>query len=210
MNTGQVLMKIMLLGASGRTGQEVLQRLLGVGDAVTALVRTADALKDFKSPQLNVHQGDVCDRGTLSALFDGQDAVISCLGPRSMSDSACSIYSRSAAAIVPAMEQCRVERLLVTSTALLFPSRGFTDGLLRMIARNNAHHAFEMEDTICASKLGWTLARVGFLNSGDDNRYRCEIGSFPGGGISRKALATYLCEEVHQDRHVRKIVGLAG
>lgn len=204
-------MKILLLGANGRTGREVLSRALDAGDTVTALVRAEDRLADVTHSRLNVHVGNVCDPSTLKQILPGHDVVISTLGPRMPTKAACSIYSESATAIVEAMQECGVNRLLVTSTALLFPSDKLLDRVLRLVARHNARNADLMEETIRASNLEWTIARVGFLNDKSSIDFRLAEGAFPdGGSISRAAVAHFLLTEAKQSNYLHKVVGLSG
>ncbi len=204
-------MKILLLGANGRTGRKILNLALEAGDDVTAVVRLEGKLADIDHPRLNVRAGDVCDAEALKQILPGHDVVISTLGPRTPTKAACRIYSDSAVAIVDAMQECGVNRLLVVSTALLFPNSKFMDRVLRFIARHNALNASVMEDTILASKLEWTIARVGFLNEKSSVEYRLAEGALPEGSnsIPRAALAYFLITEAKQPNHTCKIVGVS-
>lgn len=202
---------MLLLGANGRTGRIVLNRALDAGDTVTALVRDEDRLADVTHSRLNVHVGNVCDSSDLKEILPGHDLVISTLGPRTPTKAACSIYSESAIAIVEAMQECGVKRLLVTSTALLFPSDKLFDRFLRFVARHNARNAGLMEEAICASNLEWTIARVGFLNDKNLMDFRLAEGAFPNGGsISRAAVADFLLTEAKESKYLHKVVGLCG
>ncbi|QJY38032.1 NAD(P)H-binding protein (plasmid) [Vibrio europaeus] len=204
-------MKILLLGANGRTGREILDRALLAGDSVTALVRSEDKLADIAHSQLSVHVGDVCDSNDLKKIIVGHDLVISTLGPRLPTKAACTVYSESAKAIVDAMQGCGVNRLLVTSTALLFSTNKWLDRILRFVARHNVRNANLMEETIRSSGLEWTIARVGFLNDKASKDYRQAEGSLPegGGAISRAALANFLLSEAKQSVHVHSVVGIS-
>lgn len=205
-------MKIVQLGANGRTGREVMRLALEAGDSVTGLVRSADSLGDMKHDQLQVHVGNVCDPEFLKAALSGHDAVISTLGPRTPTKSACAIYPASAAAIVEAMRATGLRRVLVTSTALLFPPTKLLDHVVRLIARNNYNAAGLMEECIRRADLDWTFARTGFLNDDDMRGYRKAAGVMPdgGGSISRSALAEFLFTELKQSEHVGDVVGLCG
>ncbi len=203
-------MKIILLGANGRTGREVLTRALDAGDTVTALVRAENSLTDVTDKELNIRVGNVCDPNFLKQALPGHDVVISTLGPRMPTKGACTIYSESATAIVEAMKECGVNRLLVTSTALLFPSDKLFDRILGFIARHNAHNAGLMEESICGSNLDWTIARMGFLNDKSSTAFRLAVGTLPdgGGSISRAAVANFLLTEAKQSSYANKVVGL--
>jgi hypothetical protein len=124
---------------------------------------------------------------------------------------ASTIYSESAIAVIEAMQECGVNRLLVTSTALLFPSDKLLDRILRLVAKHNARHAGLMEETIRASNLEWTIARLGFLNDKSSIDFRLAEGAFPdGGSISRAAVAHFLLTEAKQSNYLYKVVGLCG
>jgi putative NADH-flavin reductase len=205
-------MKIALLGANGRTGREVLSRALTAGHSVTALVRTEDRLADTSHSRLIVHVGNVCDPSVLKQILPGHDVVISTLGPRMPTKAACTIYSESATSIVEAMRDCAVKRLLVTSTALLFPSDKLLDRILGLIARHNVHNADLMEKTVRASNLQWTIARLGFLNEKSSLEFRLAEGALPhgAGSLSPAAVARFLLTEAEQPNYLNTVVGLGG
>jgi putative NADH-flavin reductase len=203
-------MKIILLGANNRTRREILSRALDAGDNVTALVRTEDRLADDTHSRLNVLAGNVCDSHVLKAIIPGHDVVISTLGPRMPTKDAFTIYSESATAIVEAMQECGVNRLLVTSTALLYPSDKLLHRILGFIARHNVRNAGLMEEAISASNLEWTIAPIGFLNDKSSIDFRLAEGALPdgGGSIPRAAVAHFLLTEAKQSSYVNKVVGL--
>ncbi len=203
-------MKIVLLGANGRTGRLVMRQALAAGHSVTGLVRSADSLGDVQHDRLQVRVGDVSDPAFLKQVLPGHDAVISTVGPRTPTKSACTIYSDSAAAIAEAMQATGLKRVLITSTALLFPPSGVFDHVVRLIARNNQKAAALMEDLIREAGLDYTFARTGFLTNGDDPDFIKAEGAAPegGGSISRLALANFLVTELKQSDHVGEVVGL--
>ena len=204
-------MNIVLLGASGRTGREVLVRALSAGDSVTALVRAEGKLADLSHERLEVHVGSACDPRVLAALLPGHDVVISTLGPRRPTKAAAAVYSESARAIVGAMEGSDVNRLLVTSSALLFPSGRLRDRVLRGLVRAVVQEARRMEKLICSSSLDWTIARMGFLTDDALTAYRQAESALPdgGGSISRAAVARFLLTAARQSAHRRQVVGLS-
>lgn len=205
-------MNIVLLGANGRTGREVLGQALGAGDTVTALVRAGSKLGDLRHERLDVRVGNACDPSVLKALLTGHDVVISTLGPRLPTRAATAIYSDSAASIVDAMQGSAVNRLLVTSSALLFPSDGLLDRILRRLTPHAVREAGRMEERIRSSSLDWTIARMGFLTNDDATGYRHAEGALPEGGssISRAAVASFLLQEARQSGYGRQVVGLSG
>src|SRR5271165_6477074 len=76
----ELVMRVALLGASGRIGQHVLARALESGYRVTALARNPQSLE--AAAGLTVLAGDATDWAAVAELVTGADAVLSALGPR--------------------------------------------------------------------------------------------------------------------------------
>lgn len=204
-------MKLVVLGANGRTGQSVLRVALARGMNVTAVVRSEEKRPDIRHERLSVMIGDPCDACFLKSALRGQDALISTLGGRRPTKAATSVYFRSAEAIVDAAWDTGLKRVLVTSTALLFPARRLTDKLLRILVPNVVRSATRMEDVFRASDLVWTSARCGFLNDSDESRYRAEKGALPvkGSSVSREALAHFLVDTIANPDAGRAVFGVS-
>jgi hypothetical protein len=116
------------------------------------VVRSASKQPDIRHEKLTVMVGDPCDASFLKRAFRGQDTVISTLGGRRPTRSATSVYFRSADAIVDAAWDTGLKRVLVTSTALLFPRRRLMDGILRSLVPNVVRSATRMEgilESVC-------------------------------------------------------------
>jgi uncharacterized protein YbjT (DUF2867 family) len=76
-------MKVLVIGATGGTGQHLVSKLLARGDEVTAFVRNPAAMTQ-KNERLKIAQGEARDAGSLERAVAGQDAVLSAFGPRSL------------------------------------------------------------------------------------------------------------------------------
>lgn len=76
-------MKVLLLGASGLLGHNVLRRLMDEGHQVVVLVRRADAIRFDGDYETRI--GSLLDYPTLLAAADGCDAIINCAGVTDMS-----------------------------------------------------------------------------------------------------------------------------
>ena len=195
-------MKLTVLGANGRTGRLVVSEALARGMDVTAVVRSQEKVPSSSHSDLSAKVGDPCDAGFLRDVFHGQDVVISTLGGRRPTQEATAIYYRSAQAIVEAAKFSRPKRVLVTSSALVFPAGSFAEKVLKLLVPNVVNSACRMERTLAASELNWTVARCGFLNDKNTNRYRAERDGLPqnGSSVSRLALATFLLDAVDQPK----------
>ena len=107
-------LKLLVLGATGPTGQHVVQRALEHGDQVTALARRPEALRDLAS-QITIAQGDATSAKDVARAMAGQDAAISALG-RSTSVRADGLFSGAATAVTEAARQTGLRRLVWLSS----------------------------------------------------------------------------------------------
>ena len=102
-------MKILLIGATGGTGREILPRLLAAGHSVTALVRRPEAVTT-RHEYLLVLPGGVRDPDLVDRTVHGQDAVICAFGPRALGrDDIQEVLMRN---LVAAMTKHDVKRLV--------------------------------------------------------------------------------------------------
>src|SRR5687768_9586023 len=72
-------MKLFVLGATGRTGSEIVDLALTRGHQVTAFVRSPQKLSPAGS--LTIVRGDPRHAETIAAALPGHDAVLSAIGP---------------------------------------------------------------------------------------------------------------------------------
>lgn len=106
--------RILVLGATGGTGQHVVSQALQQGHSVSVLVRHPERLR-IESDRLRVLVGSVTDDShALDAAARDQDVVISALGVGNSLKSG-GLIARSMPAIVRAMQTASVRRLIFTS-----------------------------------------------------------------------------------------------
>jgi putative NADH-flavin reductase len=74
-------MNLLILGATGGTGRELVQQALARGHTVTAFVREPSKVRSTH-PNLHVVNGDMLDYGSVERAVQSQDAVLSALGVR--------------------------------------------------------------------------------------------------------------------------------
>ena len=77
-------MKILVLGATGRTGRLFTRKALEEGHAVTAYVRNPDKARTLLGAHQNltITPGDLNDAERLAAASSGQDVMVSILGQK--------------------------------------------------------------------------------------------------------------------------------
>jgi putative NADH-flavin reductase len=108
-------MHVFLIGATGPTGQILLDYLLKDGHSVTALLRTPDKIKTPSSPLFHMVQGDVMSPATYQDSLGKVAMVVSLLGT-GRSNKPTRIYSAGGAAILEAMRTAGVKKLITLTS----------------------------------------------------------------------------------------------
>ncbi len=203
-------MNILVLGATGGTGREVVSQALAAGHNVTALVRDLRRVQ-VVSDRLQVVQGDVTGEGpTLSDVVLGQDAVISVLGV-GKSFTPNGLMAQSAPRVVSAMEKHGVQRLIHTSAFGVGPTLGdcplvprlFFHTLLRRVYHDKALG----DESVLNSRLEWTIVYPAGLTDGPKTgHYRSgehlALRGFP--NVSRADVADFLLSQLTDRTYVPK------
>jgi putative NADH-flavin reductase len=199
-------MKLFVIGATGRTGEEIVQQALARDHHVTAFVRSPKTVTS-RHKGLGVLKGNVTDESQLSEAMQNHDAVVSALGPREVFKPS-SLLHDSALATTRAMQRSGVKRLLILSAAAHFP--GIPNRIVSFILRNHMRDSLSMEKIVRANGLDWTIARPPRLTQENYSTYRSREGAAPRMGftLSRKALATFMLDAIEQKKHFQKIVGI--
>ena len=174
---------------------------------MTAIVRSSTL--DGKN-NLHVVVADPCDVEQMMPAFTGQDAVISCLGQRAGGNPW--IVRDAAAATLRAMQQTGLERLVIVSGALLYPSRNPLALLLKKFMADKLMDGRAAENAVTTSNTNWTVVRPPRLLEGTERKgYRIETGSRPSltWSLQFQDLATCLLDLSEDGNYAREIVGVA-
>jgi putative NADH-flavin reductase len=204
--------RLLILGATGRTGRELVHQALARGHRITAIVRSPDKLGE-PLDGLAVVAGDATRAADMRTAVAGHDAVISTIGPPG--PGATTVTADGARAIVSVLEGTGVTRLLVVSVGVLFADAGLLAAMLRRtLLRGVADDAEEMERIVSASSLDWTIVRPPRLTNGASTACYavCEGHSPHRSGLAslrRADLARFLLDETEHAHHVHRIVGIA-
>jgi len=161
-------MKILIFGASGATGHELVNQALTQGHIVTAFVRNPSKLK-IKHDNLKVIQGDVIHYLLVENAVKGQDAVLSALGASSPFKYDQSVVD-GANNIIKAMETNNISRFIYMSFVGVKESRHTAGFVIKYIApkllsTEVAGHE-SREKLIKQSQLKWTIVRAPTLSNG--------------------------------------------
>ncbi|PRY41326.1 NAD(P)-dependent oxidoreductase [Umezawaea tangerina] len=206
-------MKVLVVGAAGKTGRAVVAKAVEAGHEVTAFVRTADG---YDVPGVRVHAGDARDADVVGAAVAGQDAVIDTVGGKTP-------YKRTtletgvAKTIIAAMRLHGVRRLVVTSSVGVGDSIANTPFLVRIVVatflRASTPDKATMEAAVRESGLDWVITRPAVLT---DKPATGRIEVIPSGGpgkaraIPRADLAEFLVARLTGGEHLGTAVTLGG
>jgi len=174
--------KIIVFGANGGTGIEIVKQALEAGYQVTALVRNPDKFM-LVNPNLTVVKGDVTLASTMEQAVKGQDAVISAIGNRSTQPT--TLYSDGIRNILGAMDRNGIKRLICISAGGLdvnpkasFFVRLLTKYVLQRILREPYADLRRMESMVRESDLDYTIVRPSrLLDKPETGEYRIAINS---------------------------------
>lgn len=207
-------MKLVVLGATGGTGLELVRQALERGHFVTALVRSPDRLAEFRE-RINVREGDLLNSTELRQAIQGHDAVLSGFGARvPVSKADANLLERFARALTTAMPAAGVTRVIVESVAFLFKDSIFPPAYLfgRLLFPRTVADASAMERIFANSALDWTMVRPPELTDTTfTGKYRVREGHLPRFGlkISRADVADLMIRLAENRASIRKVVGIA-
>lgn len=207
-------MRILVLGASGRTGLQVVDQALGHGHDVTALVRDPGGFT-VEHPRLSVVAGDARDAAAVQSAVEGQDAVISALGSRG--ERPVTVYSDGIANAIRAMAARDVRRLVVCSAGGAGGRQNELPLPVRLFMMSPGMKAIyedleRMEGDVMLSDLDWTIVRPAGLTDGPlTGRYRAVPGSVvpKGTRISRADVAALMLKCATTQLYSRMAVAVA-
>jgi putative NADH-flavin reductase len=150
-------MRMVILGAAGRTGRALIAEAVARGHDVTGYTRRPELLADIPGIGTVVH-GDVSDPVMMERAVAGQDGVLSVVGPTRRDDSR--VVVDAARVITAVMNDVAVRRLVVASSYLIVADRPRVSTALARIGLARTLAAQEAADrVVMQSGLDWTVVR---------------------------------------------------
>lgn len=205
-------MRVLVFGASGKTGREVVQQALARGYMVTAFVRDTARLP-LAHANLRLVTGEISDPAAIAKAVAGQTSVISALGTgRPLAHDAAVIDG--VRAIARAAEHASIERLLYLSFIGVQDSREAAGFVLKRLATTLLRHEVAdhelKEAAIFESFVDWTIVRPPKLTNGrltaayrvgEDIRARSPLPL-----MSRADVADFMLRQLTDAAFIRKAV----
>ncbi|TNN60151.1 Flavin reductase (NADPH) [Liparis tanakae] len=202
-------MKIAVLGATGQTGQYLVNQALQQGHTVTAIVRNPGKLA-VHHEKLKVVEADIFSADSLKVHFRGQDVILSCLGFPISFFSAVTGYSLSMSSVVAAMREARSG---VNSPYLI---RFLMLPMIRTLLTN----MYEMEQFLQKTEdITWTVVRPAGLKNlpASAQEFLTQEGYFVPNGkdytvshsVGRGDVARFMLSLLNSNAWVKKGVAIA-
>lgn len=210
-------MKIIVFGASGGTGRELVRQGVALGHEITAFVRNPASMAGQAG--IRVAEGDARDAAAVASAMAGQQAVLSALGSHSLRDS--SLLPEAILGILAAMQQHRVQRLIVLGAAGAWPGATghvswvgkLTVALLReTLLRRPFEAQRAMQELLSGSHAEWTVVQPPFLlNAPGRGKFRVSGDGLPPRGmrIARADVAQFMLAQLGSAEWVRQSPFLA-
>lgn len=208
--------RILIVGATGGTGRQLLAQALDRGYAVTALVRDPSKLR-VEHPQLTVMQGDVLDYASVEAAVRGQEAVLSALGHKRYFRPT-HILSEGTRNILRAMESLGVPRLICETSLGIGNAAGrmglyYTFLVIPLVVPFYFWDKTRQERAIARSSAEWVIVRPGALTDGAKRghvRQGRRVGSYLRTvRISRADVADFMLGQLASDTYLGQAVGVS-
>ena len=210
----RVNMKLVVLGATGGTGLEIVRQAIEHAHSVTAFVRSPERLKPLQD-RITVKQGNLLNSAELERVIQGHDAVVSGFGPRApVSKADAHLLEQFAVALTRAMLNAGVSRVVVESVAFLFRGSIIPPAYLarRLLFPRTVADASAMERVFEEGGLDWTMVRPPELTEKPyTGKYRVREGRLPRFGfkVSRADVADFMIKAAGNDAWIRKIAGVS-
>jgi len=160
--------KVLVLGANGRTGSLVVELALAAGHTVTAFARDPSAVK-LTDERLKVVNGDAVSVSDLSAALNGQDAVINTIGGVKRK-----LIETTITSLIAAMKESRISRVVAMSSFIATPNFKPT-GMMKLfprLVRGMARDDVTGMKLLEGSGLDWTIVYATLLEDKAASGYR--------------------------------------
>nr|XP_004575692.2 uncharacterized protein At2g34460, chloroplastic [Maylandia zebra]XP_004575693.2 uncharacterized protein At2g34460, chloroplastic [Maylandia zebra] len=216
-------MKIAVVGATGQTGQYLVNQALLQGHVVTALVRNPGKLT-VTHENLKVVTADIFSADSMKTHFKDQDVVMSCLGFPASFFTGVTGYTRSMTAMVSAMQETQVNRIITMTSWYTEPNSGTQSSylirfLLLPLIRSVLSNMYEMETLLQKTEdINWTVVRPPGLKNlpATAQEFLTHEGYFvpdnngqpPGSAVGRGDVARFMLSLLNSNAWVKKGVAI--
>lgn len=204
-------MKVIVFGATGGVGKQVVQQGLDAGHEITAFIRTPSKL-EVSYEGLTIVQGDAFNAEEVSDTIKGHDAVISCLGSSTGMKKSDELQNMTRN-IVEGMQRHDVNRIVYTASAGVHRElTGVMGKIVMMLLKNPLIDHRAAVKHITDAGLNYTIARPMSLSDKPyTGVYREHATRVPekSSAIPRADVAHFIVKALDDASYDHSSVGLA-
>jgi putative NADH-flavin reductase len=208
---GSLVMKIVVFGATGRTGMPLVQQALTAGHQVVAFVRNPDKMA-IEDERLTLVQGDVIRATDVDkAITADVDVVISVLSPSKGSPK--DMLPVAVNHVLAAMKRHQVHRLIyMTGAGVDMPEDRpkLINHLIKFALKTLAGDVLKQSEAavraVQSSGLAWTIVRAPMLNDEPHSgKYRIGwVGVNTGPRLCRADAADFMLKQLASDTYLHQ------
>lgn len=199
---------VLVFGATGKLGTQIVEDLVERGDKVTAFVRPTSDRGELEPLGVNFAVGDVLDPATVAAAFSSEnfDAAITAIAGMSEAN----LDLQGNVNVADAARVAGVLRVILVSTVGAGESYKSAPLLSRLALASILPQKTAAEDHLRASNLDYTIIRPGGLPPGIVPTGRGILSEDPAtmGFIKRPDLARLIIGVLHDDRTIGKTLAV--
>lgn len=204
-------MKVVLFGANGDTGKEIMKALLARGHTVVAAVRRPETIE--AKDGITIAKIDLNDTRSVTSAISGGDVVISALGSGALTQARqkTDLYSTATRTLRNAMREVGVKRIIVLSSGGVeeeAEAPWFYNNIIRRYIMNTYIDMAKMETILEESDdLEWTSVRITYLLKGPSKPYLAEDRTLGRGSfkIHYVDVAGFVAKEVDERKWLGKM-----
>jgi putative NADH-flavin reductase len=207
--------KVLIVGAAGPLGMELVRRALKQDHQVTALVRSRNPLTKVKDPNLTVIECDVLRPGSLDTPMANQEAVICSIGVKPTRKKV-TVFSDGTDNLIRAMQRHNVLRLFCITGIGAGNSRGhggfLYDRIIQPLFFRTIYQDKDKQERLVEQcDRDWMIVRPARLTEGKATGNFAVVQRMQGltaSSISRADVAGWVVSQLEVDRYLYRTVVL--
>jgi len=203
-------MRILLFGATGRTGKLILHKALKDGHEVTAIVRDPAKLDGLNA---KIIQGSPYDKETVNKAIVNCDVVISTLNVSRVTDSPWAklrapkdMISRSIQNALDTMKENNTKRIIVMPFIFRL-----------VVSSGNLKYAYKdhtrQEELLAKSDSNWTVIRLPMLTDDEGEKEiivkKLNDNTKLNRKVNRESVARFILNILNDDNYYKSIVAVS-
>ena len=202
-------MRVIVFGATGKTGQLVCHKGLEHGHEITAFTRSVNKI-DSSNSNLRVARGDVMDAESVAGAVAGHDAAIVALGSNGLRDK--TTLSAGTRNVVGGMTKHGLGRLVVLSAVGVGESWRQTPWMARILFKTmlrNLYRDHEAQEALVeSSSLDWTIVRAAILKDNPATGAYSPGNTGKVGHINRADVADFLFKQINDETYLKQAISV--